>query len=158
MDSKEVDEVANTYLLNVLEIDLPEDLDQMWQEGFNTQNEWAEADELLQQIRQSNETDILLRLAVETTLQEHPETEDMFVQAVEDAGKSMFVVEVAIVSLAAVLIMREYYRRGIKEEKITEWQDAEGNKYRQVEREYLEDNITVANLMAKIATSVGLGA
>ena len=82
----------------------------------------------------------------------------MFVQAVEDAGKSMFVVEVAIVSIAAVLIMREYYRKGKKVQRTTEWEDAKGNKYRRTETKYLEDNNTLANLMAKIATSVGLGA
>jgi hypothetical protein len=47
-----------------------------------------------------------------STLEDRPETEASFVSAIEQAGRSMFVAELVVLTLAAALLLREYHRKG----------------------------------------------
>jgi hypothetical protein len=111
LDGPALDEAARTYLLGTLDLDLPEEVDEAWHATFERDEERAETEQAMETLPDA-ERGQLLRLAMLRTLDDRPETAPLFLQSVEQAGRSMFVPEPITLTLAAVLLMREYYRKG----------------------------------------------
>ena len=129
LDGKALDEAAQTYLLGVLDVDLEEDVAGLWAASFDDQDERDRAEAAVHGVRESPERSALLRLAMLETLEDRPDTEDLFVRSVDDAGRSMFVLELSAVTLGAALLIREFYRRGRTYEKERkEVTNADGSK------------------------------
>jgi hypothetical protein len=129
LDGKALDEAAQAYLLGVLDADLEEDVRRLWAASFDDQNDRERAEAAVHGVRDSRERSALLRLAMLETLDERPETEELFVRSVEDAGRSMFVLELGAVTLAAALLIREIHRKGrVYEKERKEITKADGSK------------------------------
>jgi hypothetical protein len=129
LDGKALDEAAQTYLLGVLEADLEEDVAELWAASFDDQDERERAEAAVHGVRKSPERSALLRLAMLETLEDRPDTEELFVRSVDDAGRSMFVLELGAVTLAAALLIREFYTKGrVYENERTEVTKADGSK------------------------------
>lgn len=153
LDGKALDEAAQTYLLGVLDADLPDDVSGLWAATFDDQDERERAEAAIQGVRESPERSALLRLAMLETLDDRPDTEELFVRSVDDAGRSMLVVEIGAVTLAAALLIRELYRKGRATEiEITEKTGADGSRTRTVrEVRYAGDGP-----FAKLLVALGL--
>ncbi len=152
MDSKMLNEAAHTYLLGVLEMGLPEEIEETWRSSFEKESDHSEADLLLRSVINKNESDALLRIAVEATLASRPDTKELFIESVESAGEKQWALEVALVALAAATVIKELYRKGKKREvSITEMTDVDGNKIAtRTEIQYASDG-PLAVFLAKIA-------
>lgn len=112
MDDKTAKEVAQTYLLNVLNIGKPDEIEDKWRKSFDDATEYSEYNSLLQSGLKTQDVDPLIRIAVENTVADRPETKKQFVEAVNDAGEKLFVLEVGALAFAAAMIIREYYKKG----------------------------------------------
>lgn len=117
MDDKQATDVAYTYLLGVLEMDRPEDIEQAWRADFPSQDTRAEADKFLRQVVNQGEGRSLLHLAVETGLECRPETNALFIESVRSAGEKMWVVELGFTALVAAHLLRELWIKGRAKEK-----------------------------------------
>jgi len=118
LHGKTLTEAARSYLLGVLEVDLPEDLDGVWRASFDDDDERHQTEQALEEL-DSGERETLLRSAMRATVEQRPDTAQLFVDSIEQAGKSLFVIEVAVIAIAATMIMREYYAKGRESETRT---------------------------------------
>jgi hypothetical protein len=130
LEGKALEEAAQTYLLGVLDADFEEDIaDGPWRASFDDEDERERAEAAVDGVRDSPERSALLRLAMLDTLDARPDTEELFVRSVADAGKSMFVFELGAVTLAAALLIREVHRKGRSyEHERTEVTQADGSR------------------------------
>ena len=102
-------------------------------------------------VEKKDESDALIRLAVETTLKSEPDTRRQFIEAVQNAGEKQFVLEIAILVPTAATMINTLYAKG-KAREITEeeFKDKDGNKTkRRVNIEYAS-NGPLAGLLSKI--------
>jgi hypothetical protein len=153
LHGKTLTEAAQTYLLGVLEVDLPDDLREQWQTSFDSDAERREAEAALDRLS-ADEREALLRVAMEATVDDRPDTADLFTESVEQAGQSLFVLEAATVALAAALLIREWHARGRRRVKRrTETVDAEGNRKIETEEVEFATDPGLARLLGKL----GLG-
>ena len=152
MDEKAAIEVAQTFLLGFLEVDLPEELVDSWESGFSTRKNKEAVSAELDKLCGAGEADLLLRLAVETVVTDHPEKSDFFIQCVEGVGQKMWVVELGVVAIAAAYVMREYYKKGRDIEIVEEEFVGEGGQTHKVRREthYAKQSGLLAKLLAKL--------
>jgi hypothetical protein len=115
LTGKTLDEAAQTYLLGVLQVDVPEDLRDLWESSFNDPEEQREAEAAIERLRDSDR-EALLALAMQATVYSRPETEPLFTESIDQAGQSMFVAEIAMVMMAAALLLREWHAKGRSKE------------------------------------------
>jgi hypothetical protein len=153
LDGKALKETATTYLLGTLELDTPDEVREAWRESFPREEERADAERAVNGLSDP-ERDQLLRLAMLRTLEDRPETAPLFTASIEQAGRSMWVVETVELTLSATMLLREYFRKGRSREvhrrEITE---PDGRKIVEVnEIQYLADG-PLARLLAKLGLS-----
>jgi hypothetical protein len=150
LHGKTLDEAAQTYLFGVLQADLPEDVEERWQASFESGVERNKAEQALQRLGQ-HDRETLLRMAMDTTLDEHPETAPLFDDAVNQAGQSLFVVEIAALALAAALLIREAHAKGRQREVTrTETVDPDGRRTIQTREVQYATGGPLAELLSKI--------
>jgi hypothetical protein len=154
LDGKALDEAAQTYLLGILHVDLEEEVADLWSASFTDPGESARVKEAVDGMLGNPERAELLRLAMLRTLEDRPDTAPLFVDSVNQAGQSMFIVELTAVTLAAALLIREYHRKGRSREKHrTEITEPDGRKIVQIDEVRYAADGPLAGLLVKL----GLG-
>jgi hypothetical protein len=113
---KELAEASRTYAFGVLDVDVPEDLQELWAASFEDEKARREAEASLARLS-DRDREILLTVAVRATAEDRPETEDLLTDSVEQAGQSMVVVEAAVLAMAGALLLREWHKKGRKTER-----------------------------------------
>ncbi|GHD35503.1 hypothetical protein GCM10010313_82900 [Streptomyces violarus] len=148
LDGKALDEAAKTYLLGTLDIDLDDEVTALWHASFADPDEDARAKKAVDELLADPERAELLRLAMLMTLEERPDTAQLFVESVDQAGQSLFIVELAAVTLAAALLIREYHRKGRSHEvHRTEITEPDGRKTVQIDEVRYADDGPLASLL-----------
>ncbi|MFE2424731.1 hypothetical protein [Streptomyces hokutonensis] len=153
LGGKALDEAARTYLLGALDVDLEDEVADLWQASFADPDEGARVKEAVDKLAADSERAELLRLAMLRTLEDRPDTAPLFVDAVGQAGQSMFIAELGAVTLAAALLIREYHRKGrAVEKKVEVITETDGRKTVKVsEVRYAADGP-----LARLLTALGL--
>jgi len=157
MEEKDVNEVAYTYLLGVLEADLPEDIRARWKENFTDDSLRESLEKEFAVIKNSEEGKKLLIICLENTLAERPETEILFIDAVNGVGKKMWAVETAIVTIAAATLLREYFMKGRqKTVTVKHWKKVNGEwVYEETETiEFATDYKGIGRILIDLAKNV----
>lgn len=153
LDGKALDEAAWTYLLGALDLDLPDEIQEAWRTNFPGNEERTDAEQAIDRLPDPERAQ-LLRLAMLRTLDDRPDTAPLFVASIEQAGRSMFVVELSALTLAAAILLREYYRKGRSREvhrRVTT--EPDGRKIvEEDEIQYVADGM-LASLLAKLGLS-----
>jgi hypothetical protein len=150
---RELDEAASTYLLGVLEVDLPDDVEDAWRATFPGDRERAAAEQAVERLPDIDREQ-LLRLAMTRTLEDRPETATAFVSAIEQAGRSMFVAELAALTFAAALLLREWHRKGrASESRRRETRNSDGSVVIEIDEVRYVNDGPLANLLATLGLS-----
>lgn len=151
LDGKALDEAAQTYLLGTLDLDLPSEVEDRWRASFAGGEERERAQQAVDRLLGDPERRELLQLAMLRTLDDRPDTAPLFVESVEQAGQSMFVAELAAVTLAAALLLREHHRKGrAREVYRTEVIEADGRRVVQTDEVHYAVDGPLARLLARI--------
>lgn len=108
---KALDEAAQTYAFGVLQVDVADDLQSLWEKSFDDGGQQREAETALSRLG-DRDRELLLFVAMQATAEDRPETKGLFTDSVEQAGQSLFVVEIATLSIAAALLLREWNAKG----------------------------------------------
>jgi hypothetical protein len=116
LNGKTLTEAAQTYLLGVLQVDVPEDLHDLWQTSFEDEQQRRDVEAALARLG-DDDRQVLLEVAMHATVDDRPETATLLTEAVEQAGQSLFVVEIAMLTMAAALLLRERHAKGRTKER-----------------------------------------
>lgn len=111
LHGKVLDEAVQTYAFGVLQVDVPDDLESLWAESFDNGDQRRDAEAALARLN-DRDRELLLSVAMRATAADCPETRDLFSESIEQAGQSLFVVEIAALSIAAALLLREWNTKG----------------------------------------------
>jgi len=151
LSGKELDEAATTYLLGLLDVDTEEDLERLWGEGFDADG-GRELEQILGQLG-TEDHEVLLRLAMEAGADLHPDSDEKLQASVDQAGQSLFVLEVSVLTLAAALLIREHHTKGRESETKTKIV-IEGDK---AKVETTTTKYSSSATLAKVLAKLGLG-
>ena len=151
LSGKELDEAATTYLLGLLDVDTEEDLKRLWGESFDADGR-RELEQILGQLG-TEDHEVLLRLAMEAGADLHPDIDEKLQASVDEAGQSLFVLEVSVLALAAALLIREHHTKGRKSETKTKIV-IEGDK---AKVETTTTTYPSSATLAKVLAKLGLG-
>jgi hypothetical protein len=151
LSGKELDEAATTYLLGLLDVDTEEDLERLWGESFDADG-GRELEQILGQLG-TEDHEVLLRLAMEAGADLHPDSDEKLQASVDEAGQSLFVLEVTALALAAALLIREHHAKGRESETKTKIV-IEGEK---AEVETTTTKYSSTATLAKALAKLGLG-
>ncbi|WP_328500286.1 hypothetical protein OG828_05550 [Streptomyces sp. NBC_00457] len=153
LEGNALEEAARTYLFSALDVDLPKEVTDLWQASFEDPDEGRHLKEEIEKLAGDSERDELLRLGMLRTLEDRPETAPLFVNAVGQAGQSMFIAELGAVTLAAAFLIREFHRKGrVSEKRRKEIKGPDGRKFvEESEVRYASDGP-----LARLLTALGL--
>lgn len=111
LHGKVLAEAAQTYTFGVLDIDVPDDLQSLWEESFGDEGRRREAEAALA-LLDDRDRELLLSVAMQATAIDRPETKSLLADSIVQAGQSMFVAEIATLTVAAALLLREWHTKG----------------------------------------------
>jgi hypothetical protein len=154
MNDRDAYQVADSYLLRVMDITSRDQAEQKWQSSFDEmKTDFSEADSLLKSAIENKESIALVRIGVETMLESSPDTQAYFIEAVNKVSKKevQFGVEIVLLSIAAATLIREYYKKGKAHETfIEEGTDEKGKKYKITRTTKYASDGPLAGLLTKI--------
>jgi hypothetical protein len=153
LHGKALAEAAQTYALGVLGVDVADDLDDLWQASFANEEERREAEAALDGL-DDRDRELLMSVAMRATAEDRPDTEKLLAASVEQADESLVVFEIAALTIAASLLLREWHKKGRKSETRKKTVIEPGR----VTIEESEVEFEPSDGLAKVLAKLGLGA